>query len=162
GRDSRPGNGAVLDGRDDFGEPRSTRAGTRVPATGGRALRRRAGRQGRSTRAGTRVPATGSELAGRSMVYAPSLNEGRDSRPGNGAVLDGRDDCGEPRSTRAGTRVPATGGRALRRRAGRQGRSTRAGTRVPATGSELAGRSMVYAPSLNEGRDSRPGNGFTR
>src|SRR5690606_14634519 len=87
---------------------RSTRAGTRVPATDrgvdderwfmssalnqGRGSRpgnwpsTRGGRrhEQRSTRAGTRVPATASVPAPSRSACTPALNEGRDSRPGNG------------------------------------------------------------------------------
>ena len=136
GRDSRPGNGAVVPVREPAVRPRSTRAGTRVPATGGR------------------------DVAGRTGDHPP-LNEGRDSRPGNGLEeLAGAPVAGE-RSTRAGTRVPATGSdrHALDRR--HVDRSTRAGTRVPATDDALPRAGHARCP-LNEGRDSRPGNGRAR
>src|SRR5690606_23458415 len=77
----------------DVNGPRSTRAGTRVPATGVRAALPSVDVDLRSTRAGTRVPATASISAAEMTAETP-------------------------RSTRAGTRVPATGAT----RAGRPGR----------------------------------------
>src|SRR5690606_38216446 len=86
----------------------------------------------RSTRAGTRVPATAPVPAICSTPIRLALNEGRDSRPGNGLQLRGLARTAPLRSTRAGTRVPATGIHRLRpRRALCWARSTRAGTRVP-------------------------------
>src|SRR5690606_40723960 len=63
-----------------------------------------------------------------------SLNEGRDSRPGNGRrVVVDRHERVTGRSTRAGTRVPATEAGGVRTAIlGLDDRSTRAGTRVPA------------------------------
>ena len=158
GRDSRPGNGTWLRPDHPAGAQRSTRAGTRVPATGAPAGRQGAGHR-RSTRAGTRVPATaapsadpddesgisaqrGPGLASRQrmlvLICRPqmrmvTLNEGRDSRPGNGRRAVGYMVDSFQRSTRAGTRVPAT--------------------------VEPTGAYVVAADALNEGRDSRPGNG---
>ena len=166
-------------------ERRSTRAGTRVPATafvgardtGGRVLAQRgpglASRQRgaeharllgadprRSTRAGTRVPATATPSLS-SPATAPSLNEGRDSRPGNGR---------RARCRRRRTRRTLNEGRDSRPGNGRGDsgaaddrdtleRSTRAGTRVPATAARRR-RSPRAGSPLNEGRDSRPGNGL--
>src|SRR5690606_17948188 len=105
----------------------------------------------------------GPARCGRTGCASWSLNEGRDSRPGNGredrsvlhlvpapaqrgpglasrqrrrAGLAGEEVAA--RSTRAGTRVPATAAPPAGGAAGAAGgRSTRAGTRVPATGREL-------------------------
>ena len=106
GRDSRPGNGLADAGSFLLRLIRSTRAGTRVPATGPQTGDTTAAGASRSTRAGTRVPATVPRACVCRMVR-PALNEGRDSRPGNGqhpqpVTLP------QNRSTRAGTRVPAT------------------------------------------------------
>src|SRR5690606_1683907 len=114
-----------------------------------------------------------------------ALNEGRDSRPGNGMLLEAvtggptrpaqrgpglasrqrpRGDPGSfllrsVRSTRAGTRVPATALVEIADGFACRGRSTRAGTRVPATAPSGCGRRSRRPSPLNEGRDSRPGNG---
>src|SRR5690606_35506552 len=111
---------------------RSTRAGTRVPATDvRRPARHRAGL--RSTRAGTRVPAT--DLVG-----------------------GGADGVEVERSTRAGTRVPATDLSAPVR----DHRPPVTAQRGPGLASRQR-RSTAQPPApwtaLNEGRDSRPGNG---
>ena len=136
---------------------RSTRAGTRVPATGAGQEPRLRQAAPRSTRAGTRVPATveGEGFAGRVDDHAQRgpglasrqrrtcgrcwprrsspLNEGRDSRPGNGGDVGLGASPEDERSTRAGTRVPATGAQHPQPVTLPQHRSTRAGTRVPAT-----------------------------
>src|SRR5690606_38139608 len=89
--------------------------------------------------------------------------EGRDSRPGNGrGERAGRQRRWAERSTRAGTRVPATAPDAAAGHAGDAERSTRAGTRVPATGVQPGPPAPPASPALNEGRDSRPGNGWRR
>src|SRR5690606_30113895 len=86
---------------------RSTRAGTRVPATGQRRIGRRL-EAVRSTRAGTRVPATESEhlnavREGGLAQRGPGLASRQRQRP---PVLISAPTVA--RSTRAGTRVPAT------------------------------------------------------
>ena len=207
GRDSRPGNGQLparsrawrcdaqrgpgLASRQRAVQPdprlshmadRSTRAGTRVPATARRRTGRRCpaaalneGRDSRpgngrphwpvlqaearrSTRAGTRVPATG--RTGRDQRRGTrALNEGRDSRPGNGVRPEPAGPAVRRRSTRAGTRVPATVVPQNPELSSSGLRSTRAGTRVPATGTRSGARRDGRGGALNEGRDSRPGNG---
>ena len=89
GRDSRPGNGTT----------------SRL---------KRLAASARSTRAGTRVPATASDRPTSGCAPWTTLNEGRDSRPGNGGFDGDSDPLAAPlRSTRAGTRVPATADGAL-------------------------------------------------
>src|SRR5690606_24534169 len=137
-----------------------TRAGTRVPATDPRGALGVLVGDLRSTRAGTRVPATAA------VTINGSLTSLFDAQRGPGLASRQRPprQVRNPggwigRSTRAGTRVPAT---ALRRPDGGLGglqRSTRAGTRVPATGSPRPAGPTRKSSTLNEGRDSRPGNG---
>ena len=85
----------------------------------------------RSTKAGTRIPATPT-AACRLPAPAVPLNEGRDQNPGDTAAADLDPAGAGVRSTKAGTRIPATRHRPSGHRAG-QGRSTKAGTRIPAT-----------------------------
>ena len=108
GRDSRPGNGCALAPADLPRERRSTRAGTRVPATGPSSSASWSTPVSRSTRAGTRVPATVDSLAialpnARSAQRGPGLASRQRPRQQRAGPHDRR-----VRSTRAGTRVPAT------------------------------------------------------
>ena len=139
---------------------RSTRAGTRVPATG-HLVDERDRRLHRSTRAGTRVPATGGRRGGGATRESSTLNEGRDSRPGNG-----RPSSPPPRRWRSLNEGrdsrPGNGPPVARHQGERGERSTRAGTRVPATARTPATCSTSSRRTLNEGRDSRPGNGPVR
>ena len=158
-----------------LGVTRSTRAGTRVPATG-RARGRRVPDRARSTRAGTRVPATvaaallvgatetdaqrGPGLASRQRAWecrTCALTEIAQRGPGLASRQRRRSPWlpqvqAPERSTRAGTRVPATGEPQGGEQAGDLlGRSTRAGTRVPATGS------LVGPPRHLRRRSTRAG-----
>ncbi len=109
---------------------RSTKAGTRAPAT--HPLRRQTlPLEARSTKAGTRAPATHSTRAARSR-RCRSLNEGRDPRPGDtwrpsvrSARRPSLNEGRDPRPGDTRQRLPAFAAELLR--------STKAGTRAPAT-----------------------------
>ena len=184
GRDSRPGNGRTSGGSPSGPNGNAQRGpglASRQRVVVGALM---AMFVLRSTRAGTRVPATvwfcrRCSCPVHGAQRGPGLASRQRGRRGRAAAH-------RPgvRSTRAGTRVPATGDRAVPRRPPGPGRSTRAGTRVPATGCVvrmnagvsraqrgpgLASRQRLQPsrrshraprPALNEGRDSRPGNGW--
>ncbi len=133
----------------------------------------------RSTKAGTRAPAT---LGGRpDSGHGPgTLNEGRDPRPGDtwfryvppidtGTLNEGRDprpgDTVRLAHTAGGTpHAQRRPGPAPRRHAladvlvvAAVRRSTKAGTRAPETRASVPPQ-IKQPPSLNEGRDPRPGD----
>ena len=142
------------------GRARSTRAGTRVPATDLRAELAVAALLGRSTRAGTRVPAT--------AIVAEQLTQGHNVLAQRGPGLASRQRHSSP-TTRNRKLEPAQRGPGLASRQRErqvlgvvvddQARSTRAGTRVPATAPSSTAPTGRSPHPLNEGRDSRPGNG---
>ena len=109
---------------------RSTKAGTGVPATRYRPLRRRAGPH-RSTKAGTGVPATRSGRPSSGCTWR-SLNEGRNRGPGNTSSRTSTRP--RARSLNEGrNRGPGNTGKVGAPVVGRLRRSTKAGTGVPAT-----------------------------
>ena len=112
----------------------------------------------RSTRAGTRVPATASSGRRRAPGRWPTLNEGRDSRPGNGATpagsAAGAVPLNEGRDSRPGNGPAGEGAPVNKFRPAQRGPGLASRQRRPSSWCRTRGTGP-----LNEGRDSRPGNG---
>ena len=130
-------------------------------------------------------PGNGNQRAGGGSTTGTTLNEGRDSRPGNGGP--GQRRClaghrpaqrgpglasrqrvvavvsvpfmGRTRSTRAGTRVPATDATRDQATWGGLGAQRGPGLASRQRGPAASQSSGKPPRALNEGRDSRPGNG---
>ncbi len=161
---------------------RSTKAGTRAPATPGEPEHEQHAPADRSTKAGTRAPAT----LLRSGSPGCAVGRHAQRRPGPAPRRHPRREhdpsAVPPRSTKAGTRAPATRDGVAVGRLHADHRSTKAGTRAPATppgagnasgcscrtaqrrpGPAPRRHAACRAPSrrtraLNEGRDPRPGD----
>ena len=141
-------------------DARSTRAGTRVPATVGDGDQRAHRQPSASAQRGPGLASRQRTApSSPSAAAAGSLNEGRDSRPGNGGWLKCSDSCWMT----AAQRGPglASRQRAITRSLGvnarvplNEGRDSR-----PGNGMRTCGRCWLRRSPLNEGRDSRPGNG---
>ena len=141
-------------------DARSTRAGTRVPATGHVSHGCRRVSSGGAQRGPGLASRQRQHASGTRRQKCQALNEGRDSRPGNGSgrsmvmVVPSTDAQRGP-GLASRQRMTAGSPRPWRPRSAQRGPGLASRQRV-ATPAAAAG---VAAFPLNEGRDSRPGNG---